>query len=72
MLTLLLILILIGAIKLSWWTFKGVAKLAWWGICLAGYLVIGVLAIGVLSIAFAGPLIGIALVISLARGFLKD
>ena len=72
MMTLLLILILIGSVKLSWWTFKGLAKLTWFFLCLGGYLVIGVLAIGVLSIAFAGPLLGIALLISLGRGLLKD
>ena len=72
MMTLLLILILIGSIKLSWWAFRGVARLAWWAVCLVGYLIIGIIAIGVLSIAFAGPLIGIALLISLGRALLKE
>ena len=71
MITLLLILILIGFVKLSWWSFKGLAKLTWFFLCLGGYLFIGVLAIGVFSIAFAGPLIGIALLISLGKALYK-
>ena len=71
MLTLILILILIGSIKLSWWAFKGLAKLTWFFLCLIGYIIIGVLAIGVLSIAFAGPLLGIAILISLGGALLK-
>ena len=72
LMTLLLILVLIGSIKLSWWTFKGIARLTWWALCLVGYLVLGFFAVGVLSIAFAGPLIGIALLISLGRALLRD
>lgn len=71
MFTLLFVLVLIGLIKLSWWSFKGLARLTWFFLCLGGYLIVGVLAIGVLSIAFAGPLLGIALLISLGRGLLK-
>ena len=67
MMTFLLVLVLILSIRLSWWTFKGLAKITWFFLCLGGYLVLGVLAVGLLSIAFAGPLIAIALLISFGR-----
>ena len=72
MITLFLILVLIFSIKLSWWSFKGLAKLTWLFLCLGGYLVIGVVAVGLLSIAFAGPLILIALLISLGKAIIKE